>query len=75
VSRFADQLRSGLGLEYGIDDQFAHIPTATTAFAQELAAARIPHRLEVFDGDHRNRFRERMATRVLPWVAEHLVRR
>jgi len=76
VSRFAANLRSltALGLEYGIDDQFAHIPPATTAFVQQLAAARIPHRLEVFDGDHRNRFRARMASRVLPFVAEHLTR-
>ena len=77
VSRFAANLRSltALALEYGIDDQFAHIPPATTAFVQELAAARVSHRLEVFNGDHRNRFRERMGSRVLPFVAEHLTRR
>lgn len=76
VSRFGANLRSltALALEYGIDDQFAHIPPATTAFVRELAAARIPHRLEVFNGDHRNRFRERMASRVLPFVSEHLAR-
>ena len=36
-------------------------------------ALEVPHVFEVYDGDHRNRMRERMATRILPWIDARLV--
>lgn len=61
-----------LALDYGVDEQFAHIPAATLAFARSLAEHRIPHRLEVYDGDHRDRYPERLRTRVLPFFGQAL---
>lgn len=77
VSRVADAreaLRSlaGLGLGVGLGDQFRHIPAGTLAFARELGEARIPHRLDVFDGDHRMQTSERLERVILPWVGELL---
>lgn len=62
----------GLGLDYGIGEQFAHIPEASRAFSRRLAELRIPHILEVYDGDHRERVSERLREVVLPWVARRL---
>ena len=59
----------GLALDYGTADQFLHIPAATLALSQRLGDLRVPHVLDVYDGDHRNRVGERLATIVLPWVA------
>ena len=42
-------------------------------FAEALTAARIPHQFEEFDGDHTNRLRERLETRVLPFFSEMLL--
>lgn len=61
-----------LGLDYGIDDQFPHIPIATTEFSQRLAELRIPHRFDVYDGDHRQRVAERLESVVLPYLAAAL---
>ena len=61
-----------LVLDYGIDDQFAHIPVATRALSQRLAELRIPHRLDVYDGDHREHISQRLETLVLPFLATHL---
>jgi S-formylglutathione hydrolase len=58
-----------LGMDYGVNDQFTHIPTATRMFSDGLAQARIPHRLDVYDGDHRQRVAERLEAVVLPFVA------
>ena len=57
-----------LGMDYGIGDQFAHIPTATRAFSERLAELRIPHRFDVYDGDHRQQVAARLETVVLPYV-------
>ena len=42
-------------------------------FAEALTAARIPHQFEEFDGDHTNRLRERLETRVLPFFSGMLL--
>jgi S-formylglutathione hydrolase FrmB len=69
-----EALRSlrGLALDTAFDDEFAHIPTAAKAFSDSLVALEVPHVFEVYEGDHRNRMRERMATRILPWVDARL---
>ena len=66
------RLRTPLRLEYGYDDQFLHIPPAVQMFVDSLTAHRVPYRLDVFDGDHRNRMRARMIAIVLPFFSEFL---
>lgn len=70
-----DDLRNlrGLALGVGLGDQFLHIPTGTLEFSQRLGAERIPHRLDVYAGDHRQQVGERLETTILPWVAKRLV--
>jgi S-formylglutathione hydrolase FrmB len=62
----------GLGLGVGLGDQFLHIPTGTLAFSQRLGAERIPHVLDVYDGDHRQHVEERLERIILPWVGDRL---
>jgi S-formylglutathione hydrolase len=63
----------GIALDYGVDDQFAHIITSTPSFSRELARLRIPHTLDVYDGDHREMIRTRLPTNVLAFFARTLV--
>lgn len=65
----------GLALDYGIGDQFLHIPTATAEVSRTLAELRIPHLLDVYEGDHRQQLSERLETTVFPWVGRRLVTR
>ena len=65
------QLR-GLGLEYGINEEFPHIPAASRAFSQGLSELRIPHRFDVYVGNHRNRVPERLESVILPFLASTL---
>ena len=73
--RYADNLRtlSLLQIEYGFDDQFAHIPVATEHFADVLSDSRVPHVIEAYDGEHRNQVKKRLETRIFPAVAAHLI--
>jgi S-formylglutathione hydrolase FrmB len=59
----------GIAIDYGTSDQFAHIITTTPAFSRELARLRIPHRLDVYDGDHREKIPERLRSHILPFFA------
>jgi len=72
----AEALRSlrGLAFDTAFGDEFAHIPTAAKAFSDSLVALEVPHVFEIYEGDHRNRMRERMATRILPWIDARLER-
>ena len=60
------------GLEYGINEEFPHIPVATRAFSQRLGELRIPHHLDIYEGTHRNRVPERLETVILPFLASTL---
>jgi len=62
----------GLALGVGLGDQFLHIPAGTLELSQQLGEERILHRLDVYDGDHRQQVSERLETVVLPWVGERL---
>ncbi len=62
----------GIGIDYGIADQFAHIPSATRRFSHRLAEMRIPHLLDVYDGDHRQEVARRLEEVILPFFARHL---
>ncbi|WP_411280861.1 alpha/beta hydrolase [Gemmatimonas sp.] len=57
-------------IEYGLDDAIASVPLGSRAFADGLARANIPYRLDVFAGDHTNRTRQRFEQRVLPFFAQ-----
>jgi S-formylglutathione hydrolase FrmB len=70
ASHRANLLRlKGIAIDYGTSDQFAHIITATPEFSRELARLRIPHRLDVYAGDHREHVPRRLRTHVLPFFA------
>lgn len=58
----------GLALDYGVGDQFQHIPAGTRELSRRLAEARVPHRLEVYAGDHRQQLKERLETVVFPYL-------
>jgi len=57
-------------IEYGLDDAITSVSLGSRAFADELARAKIPFRLDVFAGDHTNRTRQRFEQRVLPFFAQ-----
>ena len=63
----------GIYLDYGVLEPFSHIRTMTQAFADQLASRGIPHIFEVYaGGDHENKIRERIETRVLRFFSEVL---
>ena len=74
VAQSQEALRGlrAFGFDYGINDQFAHVPVAARAFSAQLAQWRIPHRFEVYDGDHRNHVKARFESVVLPYIANAL---
>ncbi len=65
---------SAIGLDYGLDDQFAHIPETTQALSDVLADLRVPHDLSVYRGDHRALLGARLESVVLPWISAGLER-
>jgi S-formylglutathione hydrolase FrmB len=62
----------GLALDTGILDQFLHIPAGVRMFSEELSEWRIPHRMELYDGDHRGEVGRRLEEVVFPWIAARL---
>ncbi|HUF88542.1 MAG TPA: alpha/beta hydrolase-fold protein, partial [Gemmatimonadota bacterium] len=64
----------GLAVDSAFGDEYGHIPPAAKAFSDTLEALEVPHHYEIYDGDHRNRMRERMATTILPWIDQRLAR-
>jgi S-formylglutathione hydrolase FrmB len=63
----------GMTIDVGVNDEFTHITAGTVLFSDSLAAYDVPHALEIYDGDHRDRIRERITTRVLPFFSRELV--
>lgn len=61
-----------LALDFGLDDQFAHIPPSAMAFSDALYRNRIPHRLDVYQGDHREMVADRLERLIFPMVADAL---
>ena len=62
-----------VGLDVGLHDEFTHITLGTRLFSDSLSYYEIPHAFELYDGDHRDRIRERVTTRVLPFFSRELV--
>jgi S-formylglutathione hydrolase FrmB len=61
-----------LALDVGVRDEFTHITLGTVLFSDSLAFYQVPHTLEVYEGDHRDRIRDRVTTRVLPFFSREL---
>jgi len=57
-------------IEYGVDDAIASVPLGSRAYADALARAKIPYRLDAFAGGHTDRTRQRFEQRVLPYFAQ-----
>ena len=57
-------------IEYGLDDAIASVPLGSRAYADALARAKIPYRLDAFAGGHTDRTRQRFEQRVLPYFAQ-----
>jgi S-formylglutathione hydrolase FrmB len=74
LSMFGDNLRKlrAFAIDYGFNDQFAHIPPSTAAFSKALNDVHVPHMLDTYVGDHRQQVRERLATKVFPFFSSHL---
>jgi hypothetical protein len=71
-NRTALQCLTAIGLDVGLDDEFTHITLGSVLFSDSLSANRVPHVFELYEGDHRNRIRERITTRVLPFFSREL---
>lgn len=61
-----------LRVDTAFTDEFGHIPPAARMFADTLAVLEVPHVFEMYEGDHRNRIRERVTELVLPWFSRLL---
>jgi S-formylglutathione hydrolase FrmB len=62
----------GLYIDYGVQEEFSHIPAGSLALSRELSEHGIPHTFEVYQGDHNRRIPERLETRVLPFFSRVL---
>lgn len=62
----------GLCLDAGTEDQYPHIPITARAFSHGLKRNGIPHAFEEYRGDHRNRIRERLESKALPFFSKTL---
>lgn len=63
----------GIFLDYGQREEFSHIRSATSALSKALAERSVPHLFEVYEGgDHANKVRERLETRLLRYFSDEL---
>ena len=61
----------GLFIDCGEKEEFSHVRITTGLFSRALSERNIPHVFEVYaGGDHVNKIRERMETRVLQFFSE-----
>ncbi len=63
----------GIFIDYGQQEEFSHITITSQLFSKALAERRIPHIFEVYEGgDHGNKIRQRVETRVLQFFSDKL---
>jgi S-formylglutathione hydrolase FrmB len=63
----------GIFIDYGEKEEFSHIRIASRQFSKALAERNIPHIFEVYaGGNHGNKIRERVETRLLQFFSEKL---
>ncbi len=74
VVRYRDNLMHlrGLYIDYGLQDQFSHIPVGIRAISDELTQLGVPHVLASYTGDHGNHVRDRLEMAVMPFFSEML---
>lgn len=74
VAEFATNLESlnGIGIDCGLNDEYAWIPRGCSYYDAELAAANITHSYTTHSGSHQNRLRERILQVMLPFFSQHL---
>jgi S-formylglutathione hydrolase len=74
VGQFRENLCKlrALAIDYGFNDEFAHIPPSTAAFSKALSDAHVPHLLDAYVGDHRQQVQERLASKVFPFLSSNL---
>jgi S-formylglutathione hydrolase len=64
----------GIFIDYGQKEEFSHIRITSQLFSKALAERNIPHMFEVYEGgNHGNKIRERVETRVLQFFSDKLV--
>nr|MBA3646825.1 alpha/beta fold hydrolase [Gemmatimonadaceae bacterium] len=68
----ANLRRMKIGFEAGRSDGFADIPRNVTDLDRALTGLGIPHRYEIFEGTHGNRFRKRLEEVALPFFSANL---
>lgn len=63
----------GIFIDYGQKEEFSHIRITSQLFSKALAERSIPHVFEVYEGgDHGNKIRQRLETRVLQFFSDKL---
>lgn len=63
----------GIFLDYGQNETSGTVRTDTSVFSKALAERSIPHIFEIYaGGDHVNKVKERLETRVFPFFSERL---
>jgi S-formylglutathione hydrolase len=74
VSNYATNLLQlrGLFIDYGMADDFSHIPVTVRLFSDKLATLGVPHTVAVYQGDHSDHIRERLETSALPFFSRVL---
>jgi S-formylglutathione hydrolase FrmB len=74
AEKYAGNLRSltALRLDAGKEDQYPFIPQATIDLSDRLTSLGVPHQMEIYNGDHRNRLwgkDGRILQQVLPFFS------
>jgi len=63
----------GIVIDYGQKEEFSHIRITSQLFSKALAEQNIPHVFEMYEGgDHGNKIKQRVETRVLQFFSEKL---
>jgi S-formylglutathione hydrolase FrmB len=63
---------TAIGIDYGYQDEFTHIPLTAREFGGKLLTLGVPTVIEGYRGDHNSAVPERFGSRVIPFVAGHL---
>jgi S-formylglutathione hydrolase len=62
----------GIGFDAGRSDGFRHLPASVRELSAALAGRGIRHAYAEYEGTHGSPNRERMRTRMLPFLSRHL---
>ena len=62
----------GFVVEFGLRDEFQSVLINVPLFSKALAERGIPHIFEIYDGTHEDKIKERLESKVLPFLSEKL---